>query len=190
MREAARRTMNVRQVVCIGLLSTIGACARLPRVAPSRPACPPPGVSTAAWVPIFDSDGVSFRLPAAYREAAPADGARHWELGGDFSQYITTGFIASSSPPADLGRVVSPGMREMTQCIDSVGGRELLVQAWRTPGGTFRNGRRLDRYDVFAVVPVSPVLRFYLASGGFERRSQEWALAAVRTIIVARSPPD
>lgn len=182
--------MSARHIVCLGLLSSIGSCARLPRVAPSRPACPPPNVSTGGWEPIVDSDGVSFRLPAAYREAAPADGARHWELGGDFSQYITAGFIASSSPPAGLGRVVSPGMLEMTQCIDSVGGREVLVQAWRTRGGTFRNGQRLDRYDVFAVVPVGPVMRFYLSSGGFERRSQEWALAAVRTIIVASSPPN
>jgi hypothetical protein len=57
------------------------------------------------------------------------------------------------------------------------------------PGATFEYCR-LDRYDVFAVVPVRPDLRFYLASGGYERRVQEVALAAVPTIVVAASPPD
>jgi len=133
---------------------------------------------------------VSFRLPAAYQERAPHSGIREWDLGGDSQQYVLVGYIASSSPPATLGRVVSPGMLEMTQCVDSAGGREVLVQSWRTPAGTFRQGRRLDRYDVFAVVPVRPDLRFYLASGGYERRTQDIALAAVRTIVVAASPPD
>jgi hypothetical protein len=81
-------------------------------------------------------------------------------------------------------------MMEMTQCVDSIGGRQALVQAWRTRGGTFRDGQRMDRYDVFAVVPVSPVLRFYIASGSHRRETQQLALAAVRTIVVAPASPD
>jgi hypothetical protein len=176
--------MRARHFLYLGLVGSLASCARLPRVVPSRAACPTPSVGTSKWVPLTDSAGVSFRLPADYREVAPSGGARHWELGGDFQQYVTAGFIASSSPPSTLGRAVSPGMLEMTECIDSVGGREVLVQAWRTRGGTFRNGRRLDRYDVFAVVPVRPDLRFYFSSGGFEPRTQKLALAAVRTIVV------
>jgi hypothetical protein len=146
-------------------------------------------VSSDDWTLVADSAGVSFRLPAAFHERAPREGVREWDL-GDPQQYMLVGYIASSQPPATLGRVVSPGMEEMTQCIDSVGGRGVLVQAWRTVGGTFREGRRQDRYDVFAVLAVRPDVRLYLASGGYERRVQEIALAAVRTIAVAAPPPD
>jgi len=43
----------------------------------------------------------------------------------------------------------------------------------------------LDRYDVFAVVPVRADLRVYLMSGSYERGTQDIALAAVRTIVVS-----
>jgi hypothetical protein len=180
--------MGTRRLLYLGLFGPLLSCGRAPHLTPARAACPPPRIATADWVTVTDSAGVSFRLPPGYREAARENGALHWELDGDFQQYLTAGFIASSSPPAALGRYVSPGMLEMTQCIDLVAGREVLVQAWRTPGGTFRNGQRLDRYDVFAVIPVRPALRFYLASGGFQRRTQELVLAVVRTILVAASP--
>jgi hypothetical protein len=159
-------------------------------VEPARAACPAPRVSTADWVSIADSAQVSFRLPAAYRERATGAAFREWVLGGDADHYVIAGYIASSNPPATLGRVVSPGMLEMSQCIDSAGSRDMLVQSWRTPGGVFRNGRRRDRYDVFVVVPVRLDLRFYLASGGSERRTQDVALAAARTIVVGGAPPD
>ena len=130
---------------------------------------------------------MSFRVPPGVTEHTREPGPRSWYLGNDFQQYLLTGFIASSSPVASLGRAPSPGMLEMTQCVDSVAGREVLVQAWRTLGGTFRNGQRMDRYDVFAVVAVDPVRRFYLASGGYTREMQDLALAAVRTIGVGRA---
>jgi hypothetical protein len=182
--------MDARRLLYLGLLGPLLSCGRAPHLTPARAACPSPRLVTTDWVTVADSAGVSFRVPPGYREAARENGALHWEFDGDFQQYLTAGFIASSSPPAALGRYVSPGMLEMTQCIDRIGGREVLVQAWRTPGGTFRNGRRLDRYDVFAVLAVRPDLRFYLASGGFQRRTQELVLAAVRTILVAASPSD
>lgn len=181
--------MSMRQLLRLVVAGSLISCARPPRsVAPARPACPELRIATTDWVPVADSAGVSFRLPPGFREAARIGEARQWELDGDLSPYVIAGFLASSSPPAALGRFVSPGMLEMTQCIDVVGGREVLVQAWRTQGGTFRNGRRLDRYDVFAVVPVRPDLRFYLSSGGHERHTQDLALAVVRTIVVAASP--
>jgi hypothetical protein len=134
---------------------------------------------------------VVFRLPPAFVERAREAGAREWDLDGDFQQYILAGFIESSSPVVSLGRAPAAGMLEMTQCVDSIGGREVLVQAWRTRGGTFRDGRRLDRYDVFAVVEVHPELRFYLASGSYRRQTQDLALAVVRTIAIGpQSPPN
>jgi hypothetical protein len=79
-------------------------------------------------------------------------------------------------------------MMEMSQCVDSIGGRQVLVQAWRTRGGTFRNGQRMDRYDVFAVVPVSPERRFYLASGSHRPQTQQTVLEVVRTIALPARP--
>jgi hypothetical protein len=179
--------MNATRIPCVLLLlGAAASCTRPPRLTPSLAACPTPSDGTGGWETITDSLGVSFRLPPGFEEKAREGSARHWELGSDFSQYVTVGFIRSSSPVAVLGRAVSPGMLEMTQCIDSIAGREALVQAWRTKGGTFRNFQRLDRYDVFAVVPVTPTLRFYFSSGGYERRTQRLALAAARTISVGR----
>ena len=127
---------------------------------------------------------MTFRLPAAFVEQPPDGGARRWYLRGVFVEYIMAGFIPSSSPVQALGRAPAVGMMEMTQCVDSIGGREVLVQAWRTRGGTFLNGRRMDRYDIFAVFPVHPELRFYIASGSHRRETQQVALAVVRTIVV------
>jgi len=56
------------------------------------------------------------------------------------------------------------------------------VQAWRTPGGIFRDGRRWDRYDVFALLPIEPGRTVWVTSGGSDRRFQETALAIVRTV--------
>jgi hypothetical protein len=164
-------------------------CARPARTAPSRAACPAPRADTRDWRIVQDSAEVVFRLPPAFVERARSEGAREWLLTGDFQQYVLTGFIASSSPVAALGRAPAPGMLEMSQCVDSVGGREVLVQAWRTVGGTFREGRRRDRYDVFAVVAVHPELRFYLASGSYRRQTQDLALAVVRSIAIGPGPP-
>jgi len=150
----------------------------------ARPACPAPALRTDRWVTIQDSSGVAFRLPPGYQEHPTGTGMREWFLDGDNQRYIALGFIASSNPPASLGRLVSPGMEEMTQCIDSLGSREVLVQSYRTRGGTFRNGQRLDRYDVFAVVPLRADLRLYLMSGSYQRATQDVALAAVRTITI------
>ena len=174
-------------VLVLGSLS----CARPGRVAPALAACPAPRQETGEWRPVAESAAVSFRIPADFVEQAREADARRWYLHGDFAEYILAGFIRSSSPLQAFGRAPAVGMMEMTQCIDSIGGREALVQAWRTRGGTFLNGRRLDRYDVFAVVAVDPELRFYIAGGTHRRDTQKVALAVVRTIAIAPgSPPD
>ena len=183
--------LDCRALGALLLGGVLTGCAGRQRLAPARPACPAARVSTHGWPLVTDSAGVSYRLPAAFAERATGAAFREWLLEGDFQQSIAVGFMPSSSPASSLGRTASPGMLEMTQCVDSVGSREVLVQAWRTRGGVFRDGRHRDRYDVFAVVPVRADLRLYLASGGYERRTQELALAVVRTIAVAAgSPPN
>ena len=176
------------RVVLAAVLATLGAvsCLSPSRPTPSRPACPAPRVNVRDWSVLQDESGVRFRLPRDFIERPHEAGGREWALRGDFQQYVMTGLIRSSTPVEALGRAPGPGMMEMMQCIDSVDGQAVLVQAWRTRDGTFRNGRRLDRYDVFAVVALAPSLRFYLASGGYERSTQDFALAAVRTLSVPR----
>ncbi len=166
------------------------SCVRPAGIPPALAACPAPRQPTDDWRAVPESAGVSFRIPPAFVEQPSDEGAHRFYLRGDFSEYLLAGFIASSSPAETMGRAPGPGMMEMTQCVDSIGGRHALVQAWRTRDGTFRDGQRLDRYDVFAVVPVSPELRFYIASGSHRRETQQLALAAVRTIVVAPAPPD
>ena len=168
----------------------VAGCVRPAGIAPALAACPAPPQQTEDWPAVAESAGVSFRIPPEFVEQSREEGAHRFSLRGDFSEYLLAGFIASSSPAETMGRVPGPGMMEMSQCVDSIGGRQVLVQAWRTRGGTFREGQRLDRYDVFAVVPVSPELRFYIASGSHRRETQQLALAAVRTIVVAVAPPE
>jgi len=158
------------------------------RVQASVPACPAPHVRTDRWATVRDSFGVTLRLPPAFTAYDTRTAMREWVTTG--GSYIGIGTIASSNPPASLGRFVSPGMVEMTQCIDSIASREALVQTWRTVGGVFHSGRRSDRYDVFAVIPVRADLRVYFMSGSTDRKTQEAALAVLRSITIGDVPPD
>lgn len=192
LHEVAPPILRMKLPARVAALVTViglGGCARLGRLAPSHAACPLPGRETGEWRAVTESLGVNFRVPATFVEHPRDSGARRWYLHGGFVEYLMAGFIPSSSPVQALGRAPAVGMMEMTQCVDSIAGREVLVQAWRTRGGTFLNGRRLDRYDVFAVVPVHPELRFYIASGSHRRDTQRLALAVVRTIVIAAGSP-
>jgi hypothetical protein len=183
-----RAAKLARLILVVAMSAT--ACSRtapVASVAPAFAACPAPHVNTTTWRTVADSF-VTFRLPAGFVEQPFDEGARRWYLNGDFSEYVRAGYIASSSPAEAMGRVPSPGMMEMSQCVDSIGGHQVLVQAWRTHGGTFRNGQRMDRYDVFAVVPVSPERRFYLTSGSHRPQTQQTVLEVVRTIALPARP--
>ncbi len=70
----------------------------------------------------------------------------------------------------------------MSECIDSIPGRQMLVQAWRMESGVFRRGRRLDKFEVFALTPMAPGRTVVLTGGGYERSTQALLLAIVRTI--------
>ena len=173
------------------LLVAIVGCARASPVhtTPTNAACPAPQLDVRDWQTVADSAGVNYRLPRDFVKQPRTTAAQSWHRQGDFQQSITAGFIASSSPTATLGRVPHAGMKELTVCVDSIGGREILIQAWRTVDGTFRRFRRQDRYDVFAVVGVNRELHFYITSGSYLPETQEAALAVVRTIAIEDPPP-
>lgn len=86
----------------------------------------------------------------------------------------------------DLGlsgyrRVYQPEiMRDYSECTDSVSGYPVSIQAWRTPNGVFRDFRRFDRYDVFAIWEVRPQVYAYITGGTDARVSQELMLRAIR----------
>jgi len=173
---------------CVVIASLALACHGAPRSAPtltaSAPACPPPPLTVADWPVIMDSADVSYRLPDGFVERRPRDlPGRHWTYRRDGSSgTVTVGFIHSREHWTTLRRVPSPGMHEMSVCIDSLAGREILVQAWRMANGIFRNRRRFDRYDVFALLPITPGHTVYVTGGGSDRRFQEIVLAIVRTV--------
>jgi hypothetical protein len=153
----------------------------------AAPACPAPALDPADWTPVRDSARVTYRVPAAFvSEPAGELSYRRWTARADLSGYLWTGFIRSPEHWITLRRAPSPGMHEMSECMDSVAGREVLVQAWRAEGGIFEQGRRRDRYDVFALVPLEPGLTLYLTGGAADRRTQEVLLAVVRTVAVSR----
>lgn len=159
--------------------------ALAPETTPSLPACPAPALDPADWPRVSDSAGLTYRLPSEYVAKPPGARTRRWDLAGDFQQSVEVGFIHSQEPVVTFRRAPSIGMRELSECIDSVAGREIVVQAWRTVGGTFRFGRRLDKYEAFALIPVAPGLIAYLTGGGYEQRAQQLALAVVRTFEVS-----
>jgi hypothetical protein len=173
-------------IVLLGVLST--GCHG-PRTAPEPiaavPACPGPALDVAGWAAIADSAGVTYRLPGGFIERPDSTlPYRRWTASDGSSGDLAVGFIHSREHWITLRRAPSPGMHEMSECVDSVAGRQLLVQAWRTEGGIFRDRRRFDRYDVFALVPITPGLTVYLTGGGSDRRFQALLLAMARTLRV------
>ena len=160
-----------------------------PRTAPApvaaAPACPAPVFATGGWTPVTDSMGISYRLPPGFvprpNPELPHD---RWSYDDGTSGYVWIGMNRSPEHWITLRRVPSPGMYEMSECIDSLAGREILVQAWRMRGGISNGRRRPDRYDVFALLPIEPGRTVWVTSGGSDRRFQEMALAIVRTVRI------
>lgn len=168
----------------------LGGCHG-PRVAPSPSpapgvaACPAPAVDVDRWKVVLDSAGLTYRLPESFVEHFDARlPHRTWNSEGKSSGYLWVGFNHSKEFWLTLRRVPSPGMMEMSECIDSIPGRQMLVQAWRTVGGIFRNGRRFDRYDMLALVPIEPGLTVFIGGGGSDPQFQTILLAIARTVRV------
>jgi len=57
-------------------------------------------------------------------------------------------------------------------------------ETWRTAGGVFRDRRRLDNYEVLALIPIEPGLTVFLTGGGAERETQLLLLVVARTVRV------
>ena len=176
------------KVEFLAALAAFAAC-QTPRSVPvpaAAPACPALTVDVKDRMLVSDSAGLTYRPPKTFieepeREELPC---RRWNTDDPSPGYLWVGFNRSAQHWITLRRVPSPRMHEMTECIDWVAGREILVQAWRTEGGIFRNRRRWDRYDVFALVPIEPDLTVYLAGGGADRRFQTVVVAIARTVEV------
>ncbi len=184
-----RRTVTVAlRLAALSLfLAGCHAARTAPAPMPAAPACPAPALDPADWTPVSDSAGVTYRVPDAFVEQPP-DGLpyRRWKADRDLSGYLWFGLNRSNEHWITLRRVPSLGMHEMSECVDSVAGREALIQAWRTAGGIFEHGQRRDRYDVFALVPIEPGLTLTITGGAADRRTQEVLLAVVRTVAVSR----
>jgi hypothetical protein len=154
-----------------------------PRPAPGVAACPAPVLDESHWNVVSDSAGLTYRMPDTFVEHLDTRlPHRTWNSEGTSSGYLWVGFNHSKEFWLTLRRVPSPGMMEMSECVDSIPGRQILVQAWRTVGGIFDHGRRSDRYDMLTLVPIEPGLTLYVAGGGSDPRIQTILLAIARTV--------
>jgi hypothetical protein len=191
MRVRVRVTRRVFRLSGRRLLFAVGlplaGCRSHPSLAPapvpelSAAACPAPADGGTHWVRAADSAGVTLALPPGFQERAPEGAARHWEIPGDFSQWMTFGIIRGPLGPEAYRRAYQPSlMPEYSECWDEVDGQRVSIQAWRTPNGVFRDYQRLDRYDVFAIWEVRPGVYAYLSGGTYRRSMQVVMLSAVR----------
>lgn len=183
-----------RGVRCATLALLMVGCQRLGAPAPpgpasAHPACPAPRVEVSGWALVRDSAGVAYRLPPGWVQREPGDlPYRQWTSAEDPSGRVSIGFSPSREHWISLRRAPSPGMHEMTECIDTLGDRQILLQAWRTEDGIFRDGRRSDLYEMLALVSVEPMLTLFVTGGGSDPRFQALLLAIARMVEIT-SPP-
>ena len=106
---------------------------------------------------------------------------RHWEAPTGYNPYMSFGVIQGNLGLAGYRRFYQPElMLDYSECTDTVSGFPVSIQAWRTPNGVFRNFRRSDRYDVFAIWEVRPGVYAHLTGGTDEQPTQVLMLGAVR----------
>jgi hypothetical protein len=171
------------------LAIVIAGCQRV-GVAPSPPpgaadACPAPAVRTAGWEIVADSAGVTYRLPPGFNERPPGDlPFRDFTYSDELRGRVSIGFSPSREHYGSFLRVPSPSMHEMSQCLESINGRDVLLQSWRTEGGSFRQGRRYDLFEMLALVPVQPMLTLFVTGQSEDPAFQQVLLAIARTVEV------
>lgn len=147
----------------------------------AAPACPAPALDGIAWVFVDDTSGFTVALPQGFVERPSGGPFRHWDLEGDFQQSMSFGVIRGELGLAGYRRVYQPSlMLDYSECSEAVGSDQVSIQAWRTPNGVFRNYRRLDRYDVFALWEVGPGVYAWLSGGTHLRPTQHVMLGAIR----------
>jgi hypothetical protein len=182
----------MRIVAALVLLALfVAGCRRVGVPAPpplrSVSACPAPDVDTDGWEVVSDSAGVSYRLPPSYTARPPGDSPfREFTWAGDLRGHASIGFSPSREHYASMLRVPAPPMREMTECQESVNGRDVVLQSWRMEGGSFRQGRRYDNFEILALVPVQPMLTLFVTGGSEDPAFQAVLLTIARTVEVGR----
>jgi len=181
------RTFPALVVTALALVAA--GCQRVGSPAPpplhSVSACPAPDVDTDAWEVLTDSAGVSYRLPPGFTQRPPGNVYfREFTWADDPRGHASIGFSPSREHYATMLRVPSPPMREMTECQESVNGRDVFFQSWRMEGGSFRQGRRYDSFEVLALVPVQPMLTLFVTGGSEDPDFQAVLLMIARTVEV------
>ena len=153
-----------------------------PAPAPAARACPAPKLRGVKWVFAPDSAGYILALPPGFQERESGGPFRHWESATDFQPWMSFGIIRGEPGLSGYRRVYQPAlMPDYSECSDTVSGYAMSIQAWRTPNGVFRNFRRFDRYDVFAIWEVRPGVYAYLTGGTDHQPTQVLMLAAIRS---------
>lgn len=178
------------QLVHWCLAAALGMAACRPRTvatpatspAPAAPACPAPQLRGVEWVLADDSTGFTVALPPGFEERPWEGPSRRWDLGPDFQQSMIFGTIRGDLGLAAYRRPYQPAlMPEYSECTETVAGYQVSIQSFRTPNGTFRNYRRLDRYDVFAIWEIAPGVYGYISGGTYLRPTQDLMLGAIRS---------
>jgi len=130
---------------------------------------------------VSDSAGFAIAIPRGSTERSSDANLRHWELAEALQGSMTFGVIRGDLGLAGYRRFYQPElMLDYTECVEARLGYQMSIQAWRTPNGVFRDFRRADRYDVFAIWQTRPGEFVYLTGGSSRRQSQELMLAAIR----------
>jgi hypothetical protein len=172
-------------------VASLAACRAKPVVAPARSAgsppvpaahaCPAPKLRGVKWVLASDSAGFTIALPPGFQEQGSGGAFRHWESPEGYRPYMSFGIIRGNLGLSGYRRAYQPElMPDYSECSDTVNGYSVSIQAWRTPNGVFRNYRRYDRYDVFAIWEVRPGEYAYLTGGTDDQPTQVVMLGAVR----------
>lgn len=165
----------------------LAACQSKPSViptavpAPAARACPAPKLRRVPWVFADDSAGFVLAMPPGFQEGASGGPFRHFESADGYRPWMSFGIIRGELGLAGYRRVLQPDlMLDYSECSDVVNGYLISIQAWRTPNGVFRNFRRQDRYDVFAIWEAGPSAYAYLTGGTDDQPTQVLMLAAIR----------
>lgn len=155
--------------------------------APAARACPAPKLRRIPWVLVGDSSGIVLAMPPGFQERPSGGAFRSFASAEGYRPYMSFGIIRGDLGLAGYRRAYQPElMPDYSECTDIVNGFAVSIQAWRTPNGVYRNFRRSDRYDVFAIWETGPGAYAYLSGGTDDQPTQVLMLGAVRAWRLSR----
>ncbi len=106
-----------------------------------------------------------------------------FESPGDFRHSMASGVIRGNLGFAGYRRFYQAElMLDYSECYEVIAGYQVSIQAWRTPNGVFRNFKRSDRFDVFAILQLGPGVYFYETGGSDLRSVQDQILISLRML--------